>query len=628
MAMMRAVAPSTYILAPRSETPPSGTPLLLPIPLPTSSPPLLLPSFDYRADVLEVTLPPRKRLYIALGPKFKVRKCSSAPTARPTGGFRAYYGFVGTLDAKDTDKIYGRLDDAQDDRLLMSGQLTSLHRDRRSHARTARLMETQQTEIGELWPVDHRRQTQLIEALTLRRTLQTQMVALQSQQTPGRDPAHPNVPEEAGSSSHIWLCCSYVYSLLSITGVADALAACNADRSQNGEDNHDSGTGVRRQAPFTLKMFLEESYNIEGYVSGLLDMIHRSVMTSKPKTMQDTNTSRAYTAGSGEKKPYRGSKPLCSKCNYHHDVPCAPKYHKCNRGGHLSHDYRSPTNANTANNQKGIGAGQKVTCFECGAQGHFKKECPKLKNNNRGNPAGNGNAPAKVYALGHAGINSDSNVVTEAQIKAQNPENIKNKDVGGMIKKVIPKENLKPCADGTLCLNGKSWLPCYGNLRTMIIHESHKSKYSIHSGFDKMYQDMKKLYWWPNIKGNITTYVSKCLTCAKVNAEHQRPSVLPWKRVICFGKWRKLNPRFVRPFKELEKVGAVAYKLELSQELSRVYNTFHVSNLKKCYADEPLAVLLDGLHIDDKLHFVKEPVEIMNREVKRLKRSRISIFKV
>ncbi|GKE56139.1 hypothetical protein Tco_1495324 [Tanacetum coccineum] len=80
--------------------------------------------------------------------------------------------------------------------------------------------------------------------------------------------------------------------------------------------------------------------------------------------------------------------------------------------------------------------------------------------------------------------------------------------------------------------------------------------------------------------------------------------------------------------KVLEKVGSVAYKLELPQELSRIHNTFHVSNLKKCYADEPLVVPLDGLHFDDKLQFVKEPVEIMDREVKRLKRSRILIIKV
>ncbi|GJS76972.1 putative reverse transcriptase domain-containing protein [Tanacetum coccineum] len=78
----------------------------------------------------------------------------------------------------------------------------------------------------------------------------------------------------------------------------------------------------------------------------------------------------------------------------------------------------------------------------------------------------------------------------------------------------------------------------------------------------------------------------------------------------------------------LARVGAVAYKIELPQELSRVHSTFHVSNLKKCYSDEPLAILLDGLHIDDKLHFVEEPVEIMDREVKRLKKIRIPIILV
>ncbi|GKC91393.1 putative reverse transcriptase domain-containing protein [Tanacetum coccineum] len=104
--------------------------------------------------------------------------------------------------------------------------------------------------------------------------------------------------------------------------------------------------------------------------------------------------------------------------------------------------------------------------------------------------------------------------------------------------------------------------------------------------------------------------------------------VSPWKGVVRFGKRGKLNPRYVGPFKVLEKVGSVAYKLELPKELSRVHNTFHVSNLKKCYADEPLAIPLDGLHFDDKLQFVEEPVEIMDREVKRLKRSRIRIIKV
>ncbi|GKF22296.1 putative reverse transcriptase domain-containing protein, partial [Tanacetum coccineum] len=97
--------------------------------------------------------------------------------------------------------------------------------------------------------------------------------------------------------------------------------------------------------------------------------------------------------------------------------------------------------------------------------------------------------------------------------------------------------------------------------------------------------------------------------------------VSPWKGVVRFGKWGKLHHRYVGPFKVLEKVRAIAYNLELPQELSRVHNMFHVSNLKKCYTNEPLALPLDGFHVDDKLHFVEELVEIMYREVKQLKRS-------
>ncbi|GJX52510.1 putative reverse transcriptase domain-containing protein [Tanacetum coccineum] len=203
-----------------------------------------------------------------------------------------------------------------------------------------------------------------------------------------------------------------------------------------------------------VRMFPEEADKIERYVGGLPDMIHGNIVASKPKTMQEAiematelmdkrvstmaerqaenkrksentsrsnqnqqqqpnkrqNTGRAYTAGSGDKKPYGGSRPLCPKCNYHHDGPCAPKCYKCNKYGHIARDCRGTGNVNNNNNQKGTGSGQKPTCFECGAQGHFKKECPRLKNNkgNRGNQAGNDRAPAKVYVVGNAGANPDN----------------------------------------------------------------------------------------------------------------------------------------------------------------------------------------------------------------------------
>ncbi|GKD59223.1 putative reverse transcriptase domain-containing protein, partial [Tanacetum coccineum] len=141
--------------------------------------------------------------------------------------------------------------------------------------------------------------------------------------------------------------------------------------------------------------------------------------------------------------------------------------------------------------------------------------------------------------------------ILNAQTEARKPENIKNEDVGGMLvenskdPEKCRMKKLEPRADGTLCFNGRSWLPCYGNLRTVIMHESHKSKYSIHPGSDKMYQDMKKLYWWPNMKADIATYVSKCLTCAKVKEKHQRPSGLLVQPDIPQWKWYNITMDFV-----------------------------------------------------------------------------------
>ncbi|GJX74793.1 putative reverse transcriptase domain-containing protein [Tanacetum coccineum] len=368
--------------------------------------------------------------------------------------------------------------------------------------------------------------------------------------------------------------------------------------------------------------------------------------------------------------------------------------------------------------------------------------------------------------------------ILKAQTEALKEENIKAENLRGMDKA------FEICPDGTRCIKNQSWLPLFGNLRDLIMHESYKSKYSIHPGSDKMYQDLKKLYWWPNMKAIITEYVGKCLTYSRVKAECQKPSgllvqpeipvwkfwqslqsalgtqldmstayhpktdgqsertiqtledmlracvidfgkgwekhlplvefsynnsyhasiktspfealygqkcrspvcwaevgdvqltgpeiihettekivqirqrlqaardrqrsyanvrrkplefqvgdrvmlkVSPRKGVIRFEKRGKLNPWYIGPFKILERIGPVAYKLELPEELSNVYSTFHVSNLKKCLSDESLVIPMKELRLDDKLNFVEEPVEIMDREVKQLKQSHIPIVKV
>ncbi|GKA21617.1 putative reverse transcriptase domain-containing protein [Tanacetum coccineum] len=695
MVMMKAATPSTYCLAPRSMTPLSGTPPLLPIPLPTSSPPLLLPSIDRRADVPEAELLPQKRMCIAPGPRFEIKESSSAPTARPTGGFRRDYGFVATLDAKircDQDREIGygitnvwedpdniaeeitstdvaelgqrmtnfattvrqkrknlwHFEDSQDDRSLMSGQLNLLRRDRRSYARTARHIEVearasllaQQSEIRDLLAADRRRQAQLTKALALLRTLQNQMVALQSQQGPARGPAHLDVPEEAGS-------------------VANTLAARDADRSMNGDDNHNSGTGIRRTEQIarectytdflkcqplnfkgvegfvglkkmfqrmettvtydvayampwrTLKKMMTDKYcprgeikklevemwnlkvkesdMIEKYVGGLPDMIYGIVVATKPKTMQDAikfatelmdkkiSTFAEYTivivcAEKIVRIPFgneilivRGDRRFQSTVPVHvidtrerdfivyYDasikslgavlmqrekvIAYASRQLKIHEKNYTTRDldlgavvfalkiwrhylYGTKCTMFTDHksfqrilDQKELNIRQHrwfelLSDYDCEIRYHPGKAnviADALSKKER-------DQPLRVRALVMTiGLNLPKQIL-EDQIEAMKPKNIKAEDVGGMLienskdPKKIMKEKLEPRADGTLCFNNRSWLSCYGDLRTLIMHKSHKSKYSVHPSFDKMYQDMKLLYWWPNMKADIATY--------------------------------------------------------------------------------------------------------------------------
>ncbi|GJW26206.1 putative reverse transcriptase domain-containing protein [Tanacetum coccineum] len=228
--------------------------------------------------------------------------------------------------------------------------------------------------------------------------------------------------------------------------------------------------------------------------------------------------------------------------------------------------------------------------------------------------------PLRVRALAMTiGLNLPKKILN-AQTEARKPKNIKNEDVGGMLienskdSEKLRMEKLEPRADGTLCLNGRSWLPCYGNLRTVIMHESRLNI--------KGYQaEVREVHLTgPEIVQETTEKIIQIKQSIQATRDRQKSyadlkhkpmefqvgdkvmlKVSPWKWVVRFGKRGKLNTRYVRPFKVLEQ---------------------------KCYADKPLVVPLDGLHFDDKLHFVEEPVEIMDREVKLMKRSRIPIIKV
>nr|GEY49871.1 reverse transcriptase domain-containing protein [Tanacetum cinerariifolium] len=329
--------PPPFILSPtRSDAPSSGIPTPLPISAPTLSPPLQLPSASRREDKPEVTLPPRKRLGIALGPRYEVRESSSAAFARPAGGLRADYGFVANMDreirrdpereteARLSREAWVQSVDASD---LARGEVMSL--------RTTVL--GQMTEIRKLHAADCKRQIMTSETLRadhkrsaeIRGLRTADLIYFTKKMAPKRTTSSTADQETTNTTS---VTNAQLQAMID-QGVTAALAARDALRSTNGDDSHNSKTGVRR-------------------------------------------TERATR-----------------ECTY-------------------TDFLQSTKNTNNANNQRGTGSGQKPTCYECRVQGHFKRECPKLrKNNNHGNQGGRDNAPAKVYTVGCAGTDPDSNGV-------------------------------------------------------------------------------------------------------------------------------------------------------------------------------------------------------------------------
>ncbi|GJT36689.1 putative reverse transcriptase domain-containing protein [Tanacetum coccineum] len=163
-------------------------------------------------------------------------------------------------------------------------------------------------------------------------------------------------------------------------------------------------------------------------------------------------------------------------------------------------------------------------------------------------------------------------------------------------------KKLEPRADGTLCLKNRSWLPCFGDLRALIMDESHKSKYSIHLGSDKMYHDLKKLYWWPNMKGDIATYVSKCLTYSKVKAEHQKLSGLLVQPEISQWKWEKITMDFITKLPKTssgyDSIWVIVDRLTKSTHFLPMKETDTMERLTRLYLKEQSLQKALGTRLD------------------------------
>ncbi|GJU08934.1 putative reverse transcriptase domain-containing protein [Tanacetum coccineum] len=442
MGRLRASSPSTHHpLHPSSPLPPPPSSLHLPpyvptsLPLPSSPlPPLpaslfIPPPVDHLEDIPEAELPPHKRLCLtALTSRYEVGESSTA-APRPTGGHGIDYGFIGTLDTETrrqrTEEVgYGIRDVWADSTKAVEEVAPTT-------------LEGVNAKVTELAVVQEQDTQDLIKAIVSAALANNE--TLRNSTNGQGDGSHNSNTRIRGTwNSHMKTVTQDVAYAMEWKALKKMMTVKYCPRGE------------------IKKMFHEESEEVEKYVGGLPDMIRGNVMSYQPKTMEKAiefandqmnqkvlttterqakqkrklefnagnnqghqqqnkrqNTGRVYTARPVEKREYTGSLPLCKKCNYHHKGPCAPRCNKCKKIGHLARDCRSSgpngNNNNRGNSETTQNAG---TYHECGVQGHFKRDCLKLKNKNHGNQGGNGNALAKVYVVGNAGINPDSNAVT------------------------------------------------------------------------------------------------------------------------------------------------------------------------------------------------------------------------
>ncbi|GJZ28147.1 putative reverse transcriptase domain-containing protein [Tanacetum coccineum] len=401
---------------------------------PLSSPLPHIPSPPFPASPPASVLP-------ASPPLYEIGESSAVATTRPVGGRRADYGFVSTMDTEirrrraeeeqDTQDIYAVLEDTQDRQTQIYQSVETLFGmwGGRGSEHEVKLGMTRLEIKGihpEMLQADYQRQVQLAKALKLLKGLQTQMHVMHQDGDDSHTSGGNGVPEGLVASCRgmlLPIACQVKFAMCTVQG--NALTWWNShvktttpeaahnlkvkDTDVVTYSQHFQELALMCDWMFSKEIDKVEKYKINTWAERQADNKRKSDDTARNNQNQQPNkrqnTRRAYAAGNGDKRPYEGPRPLCSKCNYHHDGPCAPKCHKCNRFGHLSRDCRNPPNVNTGANQR--------VCFECGAQGHFKRDCPKLKNNNnRGNRVGNAKAQAKVYAVGNAGANPDNNVVT------------------------------------------------------------------------------------------------------------------------------------------------------------------------------------------------------------------------